>query len=180
MAGQLSPKAVREGYAPEAFIFQERTEEGRARFVAWTPDVAQLKGLVYAVLERFPSTVDVLFKVESGAKTARAGWRRYFGTARLDRLMEVIRSVEELVFHDGGSMICVRSSDSGEYIALDEHGTLFIYSSDRGYLNLSEELGFESRVNELIDAQGHWQVRPAHHQKQSRNLIKSLNLKFRR
>jgi len=99
------------------------------------------------------------------------------GVSRLGLLIEVMRSVEERVFQDGGSMICVRRPETEEYIALDEHGTLFIYSSDSGYLSLCEQLGFENRENELLDAAPHWHVRPAHYKTQSRPFIKTLGLK---
>jgi hypothetical protein len=174
--GRIAPKAVREGYAPPPFVFEERHESGEIRFVAWTPDVLQLKRTLYAVLERLPEQVEVLFKTETGGESARDGWQRYFATADLAAVVEAIREAEELIFHDGGSMICVKDAGTGDYIALDEHATLFIYSSDRTYLMLFEGLGFENRMNALISAAGHWQVRPARHQEQERSFIERLNL----
>jgi len=173
---RVAPKAVREGYAPPPFVFEERHESGDIRFVAWTPDIPQLKRTLYAVLERLPEQVEVLFKTETGGGSARDGWQRYFATADLIAVVEAIREAEELIFHDGGSMICVKDVVTGDYIALDEHATLFIYSSDRAYLMLCERLGFENRKNDLISAAGHWQVRPAHHQEQERTFIDRLNL----
>lgn len=176
MADRIAPKAVREGYAPAPFVFEERHESGDVRFVAWTSDLAQLKGLVYAVLEQFPDQVEVLFKTETGGETGRDGWQRYCAVVPRVAVVEAIRAVEELVFHDGGSMICIKRIDNGDYLALDEHATLFIYSSDRAYLQLCTQRGFENRVNELISATGHWQVRPAHHEGEEKQLIKMLAL----
>src|SRR5437867_6911272 len=118
MREQLAPKAVREGFAPPPFAFEERNENGDVRFVAWTPDIAQLKRTLYAVLGQFPEQVEVLFKTETGGESGRDGWQRYCGVAELVAVVEAIRESEELVFHDGCSMICVKLLDTGDYIAL--------------------------------------------------------------
>lgn len=160
MKEQITPKAVREDYAPGPFVFEERSDSGDFRFAAWTSDVDQLKGLVYAVLEHFPEEVLVLFKTETNGESARDGRQRYSGSTTRGAVIEAFKKLEELIFHDGGSMVCVKRADNGDYFALDEHDTFFIYSSDRFYLSLCQQLGFEHRVNELISHAGHWHIRP--------------------
>lgn len=178
MTTALRPKAVREGYAPAPFVFEQVSETGETRFVAWTGDIDQFKKLVYAVLSRLPREVEVLFKTETNAASERDGWVRFCGIVALDELVAAIQAAEELVFHDGGSMLCAKDLETDEYIALDEHGTLFIYSDDRAYLGLCEQVGLENRENELINAQGHWQVRPKHHEEQGKQFVQWLNLKY--
>jgi hypothetical protein len=156
------PKAYREGYSPGAFVFQQVSEEG-ARLVAWTPDLSQLKSALLAVLHCFPVDLEVLFKTEAEGVGARNGWRRYHGTVDRPTLLELLEECQELIFSDGGSMLCVRRPDSGEYLALDEHGILFVYSTDPTYLRLHEELGFPKRTTELLFESGHWHIRPARH-----------------
>lgn len=158
-------------------MFEEPHEDGDVRFVAWTADIAQLKRLVYAILKRFPDRVEVLFKSETKGEAERDGWQRYCAEAERTAVVEAIQAAEELVFHDGGSMLCVKRLDNGDYIALDEHATLFIHSGDRAYLRLCERLGFENRVNELVGDAGHWQVRPAHHEDQEKRFVDRLALK---
>jgi len=176
MAEPPAPKAVRDGYSPPPFVFEERHESGAVRFVAWSPDIEQMKNVLYAILGDLPDEVEVLFKTETGGESGRGGWQRYSGRVSRALLLESVRATEELVFHDGGSMVCVKRLDNEDYLALDEHATLFVYSHDRSYLHLCERSGFENRVNELISAAGHWQVRPANHEAQERQLIRQLGL----
>jgi hypothetical protein len=172
----ISPKAYREGYAPDPFVFEERNDSGDVRFVAWTPDVARLKRLVYAILDMFPDRVEVLFKTETGAESGRDGWQRYSAESTRTAIVEATRDSEELIFHDGGSMLCVKRMDDGAYLALDEHATLFIYSDDRTYLTVCEQLGFENRVTELVSDAPHWHHRPAHCEEHEQRFIRRLAL----
>jgi hypothetical protein len=174
---ELSPKAIRPDFSPSAFVFKQLYYGGGTRIVAWTPELPQLKRLVFAVVEAFPSWVEVLFKTETEGESGRDGWQRYVGDVERVTLVELLSACDELVFHDGGSQLCVRRPDTGEHLVLDEHGTVFIYSDNPSYLNLCTTLGFEHRINELIDDAGHWQVRPEHHEVQEKWFIERLRLK---
>ncbi len=171
------PKAYREGYNPSPFVFQEASKEG-TRVVAWTADLSQLKSALLAILDRFPPMVEVLFKTETGAERERDGWRRFLATVQRRTLVELLKASEELIFSDGGSMLCIRSSTTSEYVALNEHGILFVYSSDPSYIRVCEELGFEQRSNELLFEGPHWHIRPAHHEQQQEWLKRRLRLKY--
>jgi hypothetical protein len=147
-------KAGVEGYNPNAFFFKQEYSEG-TRFVAWTPTLSQLKALVYDILKIFASDLEILLKVRIRGKDDEA-WNRYYGEIEHSKLTDVLKNNELYVFQDGEHQLCVRDTGSGEYIALDDHDTLFIYSDFEQVMAICKKNGFENREEKLISETGHW------------------------
>jgi hypothetical protein len=170
-------KALREGYLPEPFVFRQVSDQG-VRVVAWSSDLQRLKRGVLATLERFPNAVEVLFKTQTNGDGERDGWRRFVGMTDKATFIDLATTCEQLVYSDGGNTICIRRPDTGEYLALDEHGILFVYSSDPGFLKALEQVGFENRVEPLLFEAPHWHIRPPRAEELEQWFIKRLALEY--
>ena len=151
------PKAVVEGYAPAPFFFAQTSPDGAVRLVAWAPEVRPVEALLHAVLAEFSPHAQVLLKVGKQDVPDGPVWTRYHGEAPTARVAKAVRDFERLVFHDGYTQLCVRDDDTGEYLALDEFGLLWVYSDDPKFADLCRACGFEERVEELISDRPRWQ-----------------------
>ena len=50
-------------------------------------------------------------------------WERYYGKTQLEDVTRVIERHETCVFRDGAVQLCVKRSDNGGYLVVDENGT---------------------------------------------------------
>lgn len=151
-------KASHPDYNPAPFFFVERNSEGNVRLVAWTGEIDQLRTSFRRVIDGWEDTLDVLFKTEQNPETG--DWTRYYGRLSAPKFKDAIPTFDEIIFRDGGSVLCVKDARSGDYLALDQNGILFVYSNDPGFVPKFKELGFEMRKNKLIDEKAHWNVHP--------------------
>jgi hypothetical protein len=150
-------KAVAQDYHPSAFFFSEQSERGDVRWVAWSPQLAQLKRLVYALLDLFTSgDAGVLLKVDKQNVADGPVWTRYHGQAPLDEVIAAIRAHERMIFQDGYTQLCVRDLTTADYLALDEYDVLYIYGDDERFPAACRDCGFEQRDEALVSEQGHW------------------------
>jgi hypothetical protein len=98
------------------------------------------------------------------------------GHATKSKLKAILDKYEEVVFHDGYHDMMLRRPETGDYIAFDEHGLVFIYSQDN-YSDRLEKLGLNYKANEkLIYQFDHWHYRPANGREDLKKLIKDLGL----
>ena len=73
----------------------------------------------------------------------------YSGVLGKSRLHELITKHEDVIFHNGYHELMVRNSDSGDYVAFDEHGLLFIYTT-QDYSEILKNLEAEYRQEEKL------------------------------
>ena len=152
-------KACVEGYDPPPFFFREEFQ-GNVRLVAWTSRLDHLKSAFYRIIESFPETVEVLFKVKIDSPDDADEWHRYYGRIAHGTLESGIRANELCVFQDGGNQLCVRIPDTPEYIALDDHNILFVYSQRPSFRQALVESGLKEQANPLLFEKPHWHVMP--------------------
>jgi hypothetical protein len=171
-------KAIREGYSPAPFFFQQEYAPDSLRWVAWSPTPTEVKNVVYRSLDFFPDDVEVLLKVAIQDSTDSTGesLQRYHAVCALADLVEAIRRSELFIFIDGGSQLCVRPHGGGDYMALDDHGIFFMYSCESGYPEFFQQLGFQHRVEELLYDQPHWHRRPPNPDALAEEFITKLGL----
>ena len=131
---------------------------------------------MYATLETFPNEVEVLLKLHELDDEGEERWARYYQQTTLHKVQEAIRSNEEYVFQDGFHQLCIKRPDNGEFIALDDHDVLFIYSGEEIFQNLCREAGFEERMDRLISEVEHWHHGPKDAEKLRDKFIKVLDL----
>ncbi|MEP7128802.1 MAG: hypothetical protein ABI729_08040 [Chitinophagales bacterium] len=98
------------------------------------------------------------------------------GQSTKAKLIDALDKYEELVFHDGYHDLMIRRPETGDYIAFDEHGLIFIYTQDN-YSDTLNKLGLAYKANEkLIYQFDHWHYRPANGKQDLKNLITELEL----
>jgi len=158
-----------------AFFFRQK-HSGGFRLVAWTSELPQLKRLVYSILDTFPEEVEVLLKLREKEFDDR--FSRYLGPVRRDKLIETMKVKEPFVFADGGSQLCVKRLDTDEFIALDDHGILFIYSDSPQFVDLCRRKGLKRQRRALIYAHDHWHIRRKDSVRVGRGLVKALGLEL--
>ena len=170
------PKAVVSGYAPSPFFYAQTSPSGAVRWVAWSGDVEQTRRLVYDVLKQFSPHAQVLLKVDKQDVPDGPVWTRYHGEAPLAKVVGAIRDNEPFVFQDGYTQLCVRDDDTGEYIALDEYGLLWIYADDDRFVEVCRRNGFEERPEHLISDGGHYRRSLADAAEQRDRFLRELDL----
>ena len=167
-------KAVVDGYNPSPFYFREKYENGH-RYVAWSNNLIQLKKVFYGIVSEFPEDIEILLKISFEDEPEK--FDRYYGKINKADFLLIIKENELYVFSDGNHQLCVRNPVSGDYIALDDHDILFIYSDLNENIEILKNNEFEERKEKLILEEGHWHVRPSNSEELSDRLIKKLNLK---
>jgi hypothetical protein len=171
---RLKSRSWDANYNPHPFFFRQRYSGG-FRLVAWTPELSQLKTLVYSILDTFPDSVEVLLKLREEEFSDQ--FSRYFGAVRRNDLVETIRRNESFVFSDGGNQLCVKRLDTDEHIALDDHGVLFVYySKSAQFVDLCRSNGFRRKRRKLIFADGHWHIRPKDSVSLGKGIVRELGL----
>lgn len=151
------PKAVREGYAPEPFFFQEEGPGGEPRLVAWTSDLAQLARFFQRLLALLPEQVDILVKIERDESgESPEDWDRYFGSCPRSLLLRAIAKCSALIYRDSRCQLLVRDPESHEYVVLDEVGVVYVYSSQERFRRACLAEQFQEREEELIRSSPHW------------------------
>lgn len=171
-------KAARDGYHPSPFFFsQKNTADGSLRWLAWSSVGELMERLTNDVLQRFSEDLEVLLKIEKQDTSDGPAWSRFHGAAKRTEVCAAIESVRSLIYGDGYTQLCVRDSPTGNYIALDEYGILFIYWDDENIAHICREAGFEQRQHELISARPHWRKRIPDAADLQRQLIDLLRLR---
>lgn len=98
------------------------------------------------------------------------------GQTAKSKLKHTLEKYEEVVYHDGYHDLMLRRPETGDYIAFDEHGLVFIYTQDN-YSEKLEKFGLIYKANEkLIYQFDHWHYRPANGRQDLKNLIDELGL----
>jgi hypothetical protein len=151
-----APKATRDGYTPDAFFYHESDDP--ERFVGWTGDVRQLERVFVDLIHVLPESLEFLVKVECEHKEDDP-WKRYFGIAIRDHLLNLLALYRSLIYQDGTHQFCVRDYQSGEYVVIDDAGVLFVYSSRLAFRDCFLNAGFEERKESLISESTYWRQR---------------------
>jgi len=100
----------------------------------------------------------------------------FSGAATPNQLMEIMEKHEDIIYHHGKYDFMLRNPETGEYIAFDEHGLLFIYT-DGDYSKTLDTLGTEHRPDEaLIYEYDHWHFGLPEGAEKLKALINDLNL----
>ena len=170
-------KSIAKNYNPTPFYFREQCNRDETRLVVWSPNLNQMKEFFYQALRIFPEKVEVLLKIEKEDKGPQEKWDRYYGQLPRTELEEAIKQSETIIFQDGESQMNVRRQDTGDYITVDEHGIIYVYSKSERFEKLCQENGFGERLEKLVSDLGHWHISPKEAQRKRDKFIKNLNLK---
>ena len=80
----------------------------------------------------------------------------YFGVLSKSKLHELMTKHEDVIFHNGYHDLILRNPDTGDLITFDEHGLIFIYTT-QDYSEILKNLKADYKPNEkLIYELNHW------------------------
>lgn len=100
----------------------------------------------------------------------------YDGEVSVSTMLNILVKYETVIFHDGFHDLMIRRPETGDYITLDEHGIIFIYTEDN-YSEELERLGLSHKENEkLIYHFNHWHYRPENSREELKKLIDELGM----
>lgn len=100
----------------------------------------------------------------------------YIGSISNTYFDELLEKYDAVLFHNGSHELMLRNPITGEYVAFDDHGLLFIYTDDKrdSYL---KGLGLKKKsFKKLIYEYGHWHVSSKLGREQFPEMIKFLGL----
>ncbi len=103
--------------------------------------------------------------------------KEYEGVTTKAKLKDALQQYEEVVFHNGFHDLMIRHPETGDYIAFDEHGMIFIYTQE-DYFSILEDFGLAYKSNEkLIEEFDHWHYKSQDDVLNLQSLIIELGLK---
>lgn len=102
--------------------------------------------------------------------------KEFLGILTKSELSTLLETFQSLIFHDGYHELMIRIPESGDYIAFDEHGLVFIYSND-DFSAILKKSGLQYRPNEaFIYEFDHFHVRPANAKADLERLVNEWKL----
>ncbi|TRZ42207.1 hypothetical protein [Robertkochia solimangrovi] len=101
----------------------------------------------------------------------------YSGSLGNAKLHELMTKHEDVIFHNGYHDLMIRNPDSGDYVAFDEHGLIFIYTN-QDYSEILKNLEAEYKPDEkLIYEFNHWHYCLPKGREKLADMIKDFELK---
>ncbi len=101
----------------------------------------------------------------------------YSGSLAKSKLHELMTKHEDVILYNGYHDLMFRNPDSGDYLVLDEHGLIFIYT-DQDYSEILKNLGTEYKPDEkLIYEFDHWHYCLPEGREKLAEMIKDFELK---
>jgi len=151
----LPIKCAARGYAPGPFYLVQ-SNGNEKRYVAGFTDKDRIKLFLFAFIDGV--TDEVLVRIVDGpGDDDPVGYTGPVDKALLKRMID---KHELVIFHDGMHDLMIRDAVSGDYLAFDEHGLIYLYTS-RDTSGLMQGHGLQYRANgRLIHEFDHWHVSP--------------------
>lgn len=155
--------------APFYLIQKNKSEK---RYVISFQDIEKIRTFLFAFIDRTFGEIEVKLRDYDNSDEPID----YDGIVPAENLKFAISAYPEVVFHDGGNEFMIRHSETGDYVAFDLHGLVFVYSNDDYSKQLKQlEIPYKKRER-LIYEFNHWHVRPAKVRENLHELIQELGL----
>jgi hypothetical protein len=164
-------KCAAKGYNPGPFfLIQEKGDQ--IRFIASFQNKLSIKEFLQTFIAGIEG--EMLVKIrDHGDKPKPID---FSGSVTQQKLIEVLDRFEQTIFHDGMHDLLIRNATTGEYVAFDEHGLVYIYSEEN-YTPILTEFKLEHKPDErLIYEFDHWHYRAANGKEDLKDLINELQL----
>lgn len=127
-------KATSSEFNPDDY-FLIQTNEDDKRYIISSQNKEKLHKIITDFLEQINDTVQIQLVVINEEDE-----EQFFGDLNKNETLTILSKHSEVIFHHGFHDLMLRNPESGDYIAFDEHGLIFIYSNldFRDYLNKLE------------------------------------------
>jgi hypothetical protein len=172
-------KMYAKDYGVEPFYFTQTSARGKVRVACWSCNPHYTWDIAEQVLSEFPSQVDVLLKVEAEEGKDTDPWERYHRAGVNKQLvLSTVRKYEDYVLGDASNEIAIRRSDTGEYLAYDCGGVLWLYPDDdgTGWCGYIAARGIQLEYRTLITDVFHWSRSASDASNQRNGLLLDLGL----
>ena len=170
MSDQPIKAASREASSQPFYLMQ--TNGTDKRYIAWLRDKIRIRTLLAGFINQSGSAVDV--KIRDFTDSMEGA--DYQGEVLPSALHQLMTRYEDVLFHNGYHDFMVRIPETNEYIVFDEHGLIFIYSSN-DYEKLLADLGASYSPDEkLIYEFDHWHYCSAEGKEKLISFIEDLGL----
>jgi hypothetical protein len=166
-------------YDTTPFYFTQTSPQGKVRIACWSPDPHLTWSVANEVIAEFPDEISVLLKIEMRDEGTDDPWDRFHRAGINKQLViDKISEYEDYVLGDASNEIAVRRRDSGEYLAYDRAGVLWLYPEDDGkrWCSELEARGFRLEYRTLISDVFHWNRRAEDSDAQREAFILDLGL----
>jgi hypothetical protein len=177
---KIDSKAVSPDYNPGPFYFVEASETGEIRMPCWSLDPDPLMEIMLELLKAFPEDVGVLIKarVETSLTQPKEDeWLRFFGYCNKRTVQNAVVRFRKFIQCDSTHQFMVRNTDTGEYLAFDDYGILWIYSENPKFKEILQGRGFsEKKGQPLINEGPTWRLTAPDSAGQLRQLVDLLML----
>lgn len=143
------------------------------RFVVSLKDKVRIKTLLSGFINQSQNNVQIKLRDLDNPKKPI----EYSGLLSKSKLHELMTIHEDVIFYNGYHDLMFRNPDSGDYLAFDEHGLIFIYTN-QDYSGVLKNLEAEYKSDEkLIYEFNHWHYCLPEGQKKLADMIKDFKLK---
>jgi hypothetical protein len=150
-----------------------QSNESDKRFVASFQDSEKIKQFITSFID---NTLDEL-QIKIRDFNDQENPIDFSGYAKKSQLKITLDKYSAVIIHDGYHVLMLRRPETGDSIAFDEHGLIFVYTQEN-YSDAFEKLELTYKMNEkLIYQFDHWHYRPSNGQQDLKNLINELGLK---
>mgnify|MGYP001208517390 CR=1 FL=1 len=100
----------------------------------------------------------------------------YSGILNKSKLHELMTKHDDVIFHNGYHDLMLRNPKTGDYVAFDEHGLIFIYTN-KDYSEILKNLEADYRADEkLIYELNHWHYCLSEGREKLAEMIKDFEL----
>jgi len=144
-------KAVSKEFTKEPFHLIQSNETDK-RYVVSLTDKVTIRTLLAGFINQSKNDVQIKIRdLDNPDKPVD-----YSGLLGKAKLHELMTKHEDVIFHNGYHELMLKNSYSGDYIVFDEHGLIFIYTS-QDYSKILKNLEAEYKPDEkLIYEYNHW------------------------
>lgn len=103
-----------------------QTNGADKRYVIWLRDKIRIRTILAGFINKAVLTVEVKIRDFNDFKDGID----YFGSVAKSELHQLMTKYEDVLFHNGYHDLMILIPETEEYIVFDEHGLIFIYTSD--------------------------------------------------
>ena len=166
-------KAAAKEFTNEPFYLIQSNGKDK-RYVVSLSDKIRIRTLLAGFINQ--STNEIQIKIRDLDNREKPV--EYSGMINKSKLHDLMTMHEYVIFHNGYHDLMMKNSDTGDYIAFDEHGLIFIYTNE-DYSEFLEKLNAEYKPNEkLIYEFNHWHYLLPKGRERLSEMIKDFKLKI--
>ena len=170
--GNLPIKAIAEEFTKEPFYLIQQNGNNK-RYVVSLKNKMSIRILLAGFINQSEDLVEVKIRNVENEKRPM----EYSGIVNKSKLHSLMTEHESVIFHHGYHDFMIRNPYTGDYVAFDEHGLVFIYSLE-DYSDTLTNLQAAYRENEkLIFEFRHMHYSLPEGDKKLQKLINDLELK---